>query len=524
MSRLINEIINKPDWEKKIDDPAIVERWEVEVKKQGLDPVILLRILDLLRIYRNTKDTEYDEYDGTYPWPLELEMDMSMFTEDCANCLCPYCNGENEYYDSDVSEGDFSDSEDLEEAREAKRMECLCEKTVNIKKRNWLHSFLSVRPSQISDELCEALKEGTRRLERGEPDWHPGSKQQVRDLVHPSLFCYVKGVSPLGEDPATVATEIIIQSTESESKNNESETKVIAPTLPLDKTKTDVVFKWLPADFTVQRTEDEDGHTKYAVNFETYINNLDRDMYPELYQVIGGIMGRFIPMFRRVLLACQHKDRIKDLPEYDSDNTASFFENGGQVIVKMANIELTPDNPKYPGGSWHLEGLAEEEIVATGIYYYDLENVTDSFLEFRSSTNHEAIEYSQGQYRYVDMHYPVEDYTGEDQFDADKSTAVYLDKVKTEEDLCLVFPNFLQHHVPGFSLRDKTRPGHRKILVFFLIHPGHRVLSTKHVPEQQSMMKLEDAKIYRELLMFQRKYKVDDQNNFFERSFSLCEH
>lgn len=37
-------------------------------------------------------------------------------------------------------------------------------------------------------------------------------------------------------------------------------------------------------------------------------------------------------------------------------------------------------------------------------------------------------------------------------------------------------------------------------------------------------MTLEEARIYRELLMFQRKYKVDDQNNFSERSFSLCEH
>jgi hypothetical protein len=27
-----------------------------------------------------------------------------------------------------------------------------------------------------------------------------------------------------------------------------------------------------------------------------------------------------------------------------------------QVIVKFANIILTPDNPKYPGGIWHVEG------------------------------------------------------------------------------------------------------------------------------------------------------------------------
>lgn len=25
--------------------------------------------------------------------------------------------------------------------------------------------------------------------------WHPGSKDQVRDILHPSMYCYIKGVS-----------------------------------------------------------------------------------------------------------------------------------------------------------------------------------------------------------------------------------------------------------------------------------------------------------------------------------------
>ncbi|KAH7060001.1 hypothetical protein BKA57DRAFT_487756 [Linnemannia elongata] len=54
-----------------------------------------------------------------------------------------------------------------------------------------------------------------------------------------------------------------------------------------------------------------------------------------------------------------------------------------QVIVKLANIELTPDNPKYEGGTWHVEGMANENIVATGIYYYYTDNITESRLDFR---------------------------------------------------------------------------------------------------------------------------------------------
>lgn len=38
-----------------------------------------------------------------------------------------------------------------------------------------------------------------------------------------------------------------------------------------------------------------------------------------------------------------------------SKNTLSDFGKG-QIIVKLANIELTPEKPTYEGGVWHLEG------------------------------------------------------------------------------------------------------------------------------------------------------------------------
>ena len=33
-----------------------------------------------------------------------------------------------------------------------------------------------------------------------------------------------------------------------------------------------------------------------------------------------------------------------------------YPEGGLQIIVKLANIQLTPENPSYEGGSWHIEG------------------------------------------------------------------------------------------------------------------------------------------------------------------------
>jgi len=44
----------------------------------------------------------------------------------------------------------------------------------------------------------------------------------------------------------------------------------------------------------------------------------------------------------------------------------------------------TPENPKYAGGTWHVEGMMNEAVVSTGIYYYDENNITSSKLAFRA--------------------------------------------------------------------------------------------------------------------------------------------
>ena len=33
-----------------------------------------------------------------------------------------------------------------------------------------------------------------------------------------------------------------------------------------------------------------------------------------------------------------------------------------QIIVKLANIHLTPEKPRYEGGSWHVEGQMNENM------------------------------------------------------------------------------------------------------------------------------------------------------------------
>lgn len=71
-----------------------------------------------------------------------------------------------------------------------------------------------------------------------------------------------------------------------------------------------------------------------------------------------------------------------------------FRESGLQIIVKMTSIELTPENPDYPGGKWQIDGQMNEHICGTAFYYLDSENVTSSSLSFRMQVDDTMIEHA----------------------------------------------------------------------------------------------------------------------------------
>ncbi|MFE9555156.1 DUF4246 domain-containing protein [Streptomyces sp. NPDC006703] len=398
----------------------------------------------------------------------------------------------------------------------------------------------------IDDKLRSRLREAVRVLEQvpeAEQDWHPGSGGQVLDLVHPSLFCLVREVSGAPE----------------EAWQN--------PTYRYSRYEFSERFQWLPTDVDVS----DDGD----VTFRSYVNNVHSEIHRELASVLPDLFARLRPLLENVLTDLRHPRPLRieadpfgwydSKPEYP--NRSSYSDDGAydealciweeahedwwenrrpaipdapaftapelpdesarvdlrghrlQVIVKLATIHLTPDKPEYPGGSWHVEGMMNERIVSTGIYYWDSENVTESRLSFRAALNDPDYEQSDGNgLREV---YGLEDEDALNQV---------LGSTATPAGRCLAFPNILQHRVGSFRLADPTRPGYRKILAFFLVDPSEKIVSTSDVPPQQpwsdtSTMTLEQARNYREQLMQERKFFVDEHNEqLYEREFSLCEH
>ncbi|KAM7187203.1 Protein of unknown function (DUF4246) domain containing protein [Rhypophila sp. PSN 637] len=181
-------------------------------------------------------------------------------------------------------------------------------------------------------------------------------------------------------------------------------------------------------------------------------------------------------------------DHIRSYDSHCRENIREKFrERGLQVIVKMASIELTPEKPTLPAGGWHVEGQLNEYIVATALYYIDEENIEPTTLSFRQPTSpyQDELQNRVGQ----DMYQQYSQIFGVSlgyAFSADESPCLqYYGSVETKPGRLLVFPNTFHHRVSECTLKDKTKPGHRRFIALWLVNPEMRIISTANVPPQQ---------------------------------------
>ncbi|KAJ7911050.1 hypothetical protein B0H13DRAFT_2010372 [Mycena leptocephala] len=379
----------------------------------------------------------------------------------------------------------------------------------------------------VSDRLRAAVIE-LERVPDDMKDWHPGSNGQVLDLVHPSLYCIVYGRMSYAdltrlEPPEYEALQV-------------TDHWVGDRPVPVSDS-----FCWLPSDFSVDSI---DGLIKLV---SPYINNLHPTKHKALYSVIETVLSSFVPLFEQVLrdiplgsgriktklvhgtwagynnkyagetVPCiwskgevspedsmteaeyhqVQRESPKVLPESfeeytgELEKTVSPYSLRGktiQCIIKLANIHLTADNPEYGGGSWHVEAMLNECIVASGIYYYEEENISESRLAFRVTTG-APVYHQQEDDVCMEILYGLK---------RNSHCCEDLGSIATSAGRALAWPNTYQHRVSPFRLIDPTKPGHRKILAIFLIDPSiDPIPSATNIPPQQSEWlfdALEDAR------------------------------
>lgn len=423
---LLEEITAKKNWYEKVFDPIIVNKWREEA---GNTPNFRLAISLLQSTAKGSRRAKDSKNTYKCEWPE--------CNTDCIDCRETY----------GLEMGDELEFDEWCEKNCVHKL-CSC-----IPPEGNLYNYIE-HPSIDKSLFIECLEQVNLMIQQETPDWHPGSNKSVLDIIHPSLYCYVRP--------------------------NEPETDA---------------YQWLPSEFEV----DIQGKTTIT----SYVNNLNSDNYPSFVPTLERLFSVYLPSLEKVV-GKPLKGRTL------------------QVIVKVASTVLTSDNPSFEGGSWHIEGMPYENIVGTALAYLDIDGITDSFLEFRKPViiNELEIDYPQNNGRFTEHHYGI---AKGDHHDGHMNR--YLGLIKCGAGNSVVFPNSLQHRVKEFRLEDGRTHSTRTILCFFLVDPDVRIVSTKDVPPQQDVTPRAVAEKNREMLMYYRKYFVDELNEeVFERKFSLCEH
>jgi hypothetical protein len=352
-------------------------------------------------------------------------------------------------------------------------------------------------------------------------DRHPGTPQMV-DLVHPSLYAYERG-----------KTEVLphVPASMSQMPPWDNFLGVAGVTeIPPRKIDGQRFFspgglQWLPAEFRVNAAGD-------SCKISSYINSLHPTEFAELYDSIGELFCRALPLLENTLREAGHGpledgehwqknyrerdhrvpivsdwweaprsqlegedddlyyDYLDDFheirefippeipdftpPSYNVPEADVSLRNCPlQVIVKVASLEIEPGE-SYEGGVWHVEGTLDERIVATACCYLDNTNVQGGDLAFRVAVA--EPDYEQGDDTGVRNVYGLED---------DEPLVQFIGSCSTPTGRILAWPNTLQHRVGPVRLIDESKYGKRLIVCFFLVDPTLRIRSTATVPPQQ---------------------------------------
>ncbi|KAJ2378543.1 hypothetical protein IW150_000727 [Coemansia sp. RSA 2607] len=370
-------------------------------------------------------------------------------------------------------------------------------------------------------------------------DWYPlcDAKKTVLSLVDPSLFLLSYERSGIAPKPIPSASESLNFETYGSFPQTLSNWKKAAAAsmgtntselpihVPLASTwSASPHYSWLPSEFYVA----EDGET----TIQSYINNLHPTKHSAMYSTIAAIFKNVVPIFEQVVTDAVYLSPPRVIAEasgwyivheemptdYNSSDYAEKIEKWRQkseflepqpdtrakflrpippqclrnrrlqVVVRMYNVALTPEMPEYPGTEWYAETMSNERIIAVCVCCYSEENVTQGTIEFRERVKN-SVEYVEGDKLGLNLVYGIFQNMAQDL----EILRQHVGHVEFTQGRCIGFPNSYQHKMSSFRLQDPSKPGHRKMLVYYLVDPSVRIPSTETVPPQQKSWWAEKA-------------------------------
>lgn len=147
----------------------------------------------------------------------------------------------------------------------------------------------------IGEQLRIELLATSATLETKQPvDYHPGSKNMVVNLVHPSLYPFVAGVTRVVRDESLPWEDFIggghVVSLESRHAKRSSGASLSQR------------FQWLPAEVSIAA----DGS---SCHFDSYINGLEPHLHEPLYRTLEKCFTAMLPLLGSVL----HDLKVSDV-------------------------------------------------------------------------------------------------------------------------------------------------------------------------------------------------------------------
>lgn len=176
-------IAGKNNWYQKVFDDVIVNKWKLEIKSDDNFDLALRLLQASAKGSCILKDCNWGEG----------------LCDDCIKDLKEDMLDNPEDFDYDIpglailfTEPNWWYDIAYELDRECEHVKCKC-----ISPHSLLEDYIKYYPDGLlTQELNDECKRLISEISKNEEiDWHPGSNQQVRDIIHPSMYCYVKGIS-----------------------------------------------------------------------------------------------------------------------------------------------------------------------------------------------------------------------------------------------------------------------------------------------------------------------------------------
>jgi len=347
---------------------------------------------------------------------------------------------------------------------------------------------------------------------------HPNSNNVVLDIVHPALYVYVKDQTPrrkkLDEEPPCVF------STAADTGIQEQEDRKDFWGRTYETSR----YQWLPTYFTISPSG--------SCSISDYINNLSPRNHPlnaPLYDSLAKLFEQCLPFIESVYSYVRTvRPKMRDGPEDEMAGEAGYRPldvkpcslrgQKLQVITKIVDYVLQPGQSHT--GVWHVEGMSHEEIVLTALYIADRdESIEGAALQFKRAFFSDEVTH---------LFWNLPQARPEAVEERMATGLTPLGTVETPKGRLIVFPNSHVHRVEEMVNSDigaNGKAAKRRIVVFFLVNPLRRIVSTREVAPQQvsegGSMELDDALAHRLQLMEERKFHKQDWN---VREIELCEH